>query len=340
MISLCATVFNEADSISAWVRGLGRQSRTPDEIVICDAGSTDGTVEALTELAATDENFHFLVVPGANISQGRNAAIEAARGDLIAVTDAGTVAEYDWLEQLVKPFAQDSGLGVSAGFYRPAGRDFFEEVLATVITPRFHDLYPDGFPPSSRSIAFRKDLWREVGGYPEWLRVCEDLVFDMNLKKAGARFAFTPDAVVAWYPRPDLRAFFKQYYGYARGDGHARIYAGRHFVRYGAYLTGLVLALSSSRSRLARVLLAIGMTFHFKGFVGRVFDGQPYSGVLGCIKAFALVPVVVVTGDVAKMSGYPRGVFERWRAGGEEGLLDIAVQPHRTAKTEARKIDF
>lgn len=310
-----------------------------DEIVICDAGSTDGTIEVLTELAATDERVRFLVVPGANISRGRNAAIEAARGELIAVTDAGTVAEYDWLEQLVKPLQRDPAVGVSAGFYRPAGRDFFEGVLAAVITPRFHDLYPRGFPPSSRSIAFRKEWWRRVGGYPEWLRVCEDLVFDRNLKEAGARFAFAPDAVVAWYPRPDLRAFFRQYYGYARGDGHARIYAGRHFVRYASYLSGLALAAKAPHSRLARALLATGMALHFKRYIGRVFDEQPYRGPVGCIRAFALVPVVVITGDVAKMLGYPRGVFERWRAGGEVGLLEIEVRPHRSSENSAPKID-
>lgn len=340
MVSLCATVFNEAESIEAWVRGLSTQTRPPDEIVICDAGSTDGTVDRLRDLAGSNDRVKFLVEPGANISQGRNAAIAAAQGPIIAVTDAGTVADDDWLEELVRPLEEDEELGVSAGFYRPAGRDFFEMVLATVITPRFHDLYPNGYPPSSRSVAFRKFWWQEVGGYPEWLRVCEDLIFDIRMKDAGARFEFVPGAVVSWYPRPDLKGYFRQYFGYARGDGHAHLYTGRHAVRYGAYLLGLGLAARSSRSRLARILLTVGIVLHFKRFIGRVFDQQPYDDVRGAVRAYALIPVIVVTGDVAKMLGYPKGVFERWKAGSEEGLLDVEVQPHRApGDSGAREIE-
>ena len=338
MVSLCSTVFNEADSIGAWVSGLLSQTRPPDEIVICDAGSTDGTIEQLEQLAANDDRVRVIVRPGVNISQGRNVAISHARGDLIAVTDAGTIAEDDWLDQIVGPLDRDPELAVSAGFYRPAGRDFFEKVLATVITPRFRDLYPDGYPPSSRSVAFRKEWWQRVGGYPEWLRVCEDLVFDMSLREAGAKFQFSPGAIVAWYPRPDIKAYFRQYHGYARGDGHARLYAGRHALRYFAYFMGLVLARRSGRSWGARVLLTAGIAFHMKRFFGRVIDEKPYGDSRGRLAAFAMVPVIVVTGDVAKMLGYPRGLWERWQAGSEEGLLDAGIQPHRRPSADVKKI--
>ena len=43
--------------------------------------------------------------PGSNISQGRNAAIEAAIGEVIASTDAGVRLDPKWLEKLVEPFA-------------------------------------------------------------------------------------------------------------------------------------------------------------------------------------------------------------------------------------------
>ena len=37
---------------------------------------------------------------------------------------------------------------------------------------------------------FSRAVWERVGGYPEWLDYCEDLVFDLALRHAGCRFAF------------------------------------------------------------------------------------------------------------------------------------------------------
>lgn len=335
MVSLCATVFNESDSIDSWLASLERQTRRPDEVVICDAGSTDGTLERLTSWAERSPDNRLIVEPGASIPVGRNIAIAAAAHPLIAVTDAGTVLDDDWLEKLIVPLEADPKVGVSAGFYRPAGRNRFEKVLAAVITPRREDIGDDGFPPSSRSVAFRKEWWERVGGYPEWLRACEDLVFDYDLKDAGARFAFADDAIVTWYPRPTLRDFHGQYGFYAQGDGHAHIHLGRHLIRYAAYMTGALLAIASTRSKLARFLLLAGISAHMKKYVVRVKRDRPVEGFPAGLIAYAMVPVIVVTGDVAKMVGYPKGLLERWKAGGPEGLAKARFESHRSEQAGA-----
>lgn len=319
-VSLCATLLDEADSVDAWLDGILAQTRPPEEIVLCDGGSTDGTIARIGRRAARDPRIRLIVIADANVAEGRNAAIEAASGPTIAVTDAGTVADPEWLERLLAPLEMDPGFAASAGFYRPAGRNAFERILATVITPRRRDLPADGFPPSSRSVAFRKSWWEKVGGYPNWLRAGEDLVFDYRLREAGGRFAFAPDAIVSWYPRPGLREYFAKYRKYARGDGHGHLFSGRHAIRYGAYSAGLALAMRSRRSRLARALLFLGACLHMRKFLSRVHGEKPLSGPGGKMASYGLVPVIVVAGDVAKMIGYPQGLWERWKAGGPEGL--------------------
>ena len=332
-ISFCATLFNEADSVAAWLDSIYAQTRQPDEVVLCDAGSTDGTIECIEERTKRDPRVRLIVEPGANVPEGRNAAIERASGPVIAVTDAGTILDPRWLECLVAPLEADPELGVSAGFYRPAGRNAFERILATVITPRRDDLPADGFPPSSRSVAFRKSWWERAGGYPSWLRAGEDLVFDFHLREMGARFAFAPDAIVSWYPRPGLREFFAQYRHYARGDGHGHLFPARHAVRYLAYAVGLALAARSRRSRLARIVLSLGIYKHMSKFLSRVREERPIPGMVGTTASYGLVPVIVVVGDVAKMIGYPQGLWERWRAGGPEGLETARIESHRSANS-------
>jgi glycosyltransferase involved in cell wall biosynthesis len=333
-VSLCATLFNEADSVAAWLASIFAQTRAPDQIVLCDAGSTDGTIEQIEALAEAHPQLRLIVEPGANVPEGRNAAIAAAAGPLIAVTDAGTILDPDWLERLIAPLEADPELAVSAGFYRPAGRNAFECVLATVITPRRRDIAADGFPPSSRSVAFRKSWWERVGGYPAWLRAGEDLVFDFRLRELGARFEFAPEAVVSWYPRPGLRDFYAQYRHYARGDGHGHLFFARHAIRYGAYAVGLALALASRRSRLARLALAVGLFGHMRKFLWRVTDEQPLEGPLRMAAAYGLTPVIVVVGDVGKMVGFPQGLWERRQAGGPEGLREARIQSHRSASAQ------
>src|ERR1051326_5124056 len=57
----------------------------------------------------------------------------------------------------------------------------------------------------------------------------------------GCRFAFAPEAIAWFRPRPSLAAFFRQYYRYARGDGKADLWRARHTIRYATYLTAVAL---------------------------------------------------------------------------------------------------
>src|SRR5688572_9534588 len=96
-VSLIMTVRNEAKSLPRLLNSILLQTLQPDEVVIADGGSTDGT-QAIARSYADRLSLRLLDVPGANISEGRNAAIRAASHDMIAATDAGVVLDPDWLQ--------------------------------------------------------------------------------------------------------------------------------------------------------------------------------------------------------------------------------------------------
>jgi glycosyltransferase involved in cell wall biosynthesis len=52
-ISLIATVYNDVEGTRLFLRKMEQQTRRPDEIVICDAGSKDGTWDLLTSYEKT-----------------------------------------------------------------------------------------------------------------------------------------------------------------------------------------------------------------------------------------------------------------------------------------------
>src|SRR5687767_723686 len=119
-VSLITTVLNEAESLPGFLRAVAGQSRKPDEIVIVDGGSADGTAEILRQAdGSLGAPLRTLVADGLNIGQGRNRAIAEAEGEVIVVGDVGAIPDPQWLERLVEALEADEATDVAAGFYRP-----------------------------------------------------------------------------------------------------------------------------------------------------------------------------------------------------------------------------
>lgn len=296
--SLIVTVLNEAGAIDDLLQSIAEQTCPPDEIVVSDGGSSDGTREAL-ERWSSRLPLRVVDAAGAGISGGRNLAIAASSGTLIAVTDGGVRLDARWLAELLESLSD--GVDVVSGFFKADPRTAFERALGATTLPALEDVQPERFLPSSRSVLFRKTAWEHVGGYPEWLDYCEDLVFDLALKRSGFTFAFAPRAIAWFRPRPSLSAFFRQYFLYARGDGKAGLWPRRHVIRFATYLGAALLLWR--RSPLA-LLLAVGVV---------AYTRRPYQRLGDHITLYTLVlpPVIRLVGDVAKMLGYPVGVW--WR---------------------------
>ncbi|MDM8530290.1 glycosyltransferase [Anaerolineales bacterium HSG25] len=312
-ISIICTVLNEGEAIRKLLDSLVAQTHQPDEIVIVDGGSTDNTVTVIKQYQS-HLPIEIIIAPGANISRGRNIAIEAAQGSIIASTDAGVRLSPEWLARLIAPFQADHAPAVVAGFFVPDPQSTFEVAMGATVLPTASDIDPDSFLPSSRSIAFLKSAWQEAGQYPEWLDFCEDLIFDLRLHDLHGPFPFEPQAVAYFRPRRNLSAFFKQYYQYSRGDGKADLWRKRHAIRYVTYLVGgpLLLWLGARQSPwwwgVGGLLGAIGMfVTPYRRLTSMWAELSPVEKV----KAMAWVPVIRITGDMAKMIGYPVGW--KWR---------------------------
>jgi len=305
--ALIVTVLDEADTIDTLLESIAAQTRPPDEVVVVDGGSRDGTWERLESWRARLP-LQLIRAPGASIARGRNLAIDAASASVIAVTDAGVRLEPDWLAELHAALSED--IDVISGFFTAETSTTFEHAMGATVLPDVEDIRPRAFLPSSRSVLFRRAAWSAVGGYPEWLDYCEDLVFDLTLKRAGHRFAFAPRARVWFRPRGSLLAFFRQYFRYARGDGKADLFRRRHAIRYVTYAA---LAILLCRRGAGLALLPIGVALYTRRPYARLLPLLDGLSLPQVAYALALVPAIRLVGDVAKMLGYPVGVWWRLR---------------------------
>jgi len=301
-VSIIATVKNEEGSVRRLLDSLAAQTRQPDEVVFVDGGSADKTVEVLKRYAT--ESGLPLRVPS---------------------IDAGVRLVPIWLEELVRPFegeTREGSVNVVSGFFLPDPQSVFETAMGATVLPALADIDPNRFLPSSRSVAFQKEAWQEVGGYPEWLDYCEDLIFDFKLQELYGPFPFAPRAIAYFRPRSNLKAFLKQYYRYARGDGKADLWRKRHAVRYLTYLLviPLLLLLGFWRNPLWWLLLLAGAAVYLWTPYRRLRPMMADYGWMDKVRAILWVPIIRVGGDIAKMIGYPAGWLWRSKHKGKEGV--------------------
>jgi glycosyltransferase involved in cell wall biosynthesis len=308
-VSLIATVKNEADNIANLLDSMLQQSRPADEIVINDNWSTDGTTAIVQQYIEAGHPIQ-LVRGGHNIPSGRNNAILHAGGPLIASCDAGLTLPQEWLAALVAPLERDEA-DVAAGFYIAAPESFWERALGITNYPDVEEIDPKTFLPAGQSMAFSKTAWQTVGGYPEWADTCEDLLFDLALKQRGYRFRFVPEAAVRFRPRTSARAYLRQYYTYARGDGVGRLWPMRHAARYTFYIGLLVIALLARHDARAWLLAPAPLAWHLNKPLRRAWRHSHDLPPLRRTHLLLLVPWIRLLGDVAKMVGYPIGIVLR-----------------------------
>jgi glycosyltransferase involved in cell wall biosynthesis len=300
-VSLVTTVKDAVEEVGPFLASLASQTRTPDEIIVVDGGSTDGTLERLREAP----NLTLLEEPGANISRGRNVAIAATTHDAIALTDADCVLEPDWFEHLARSL--EEGADVAMGYYRPISETFLQACVAAVNLPDAEDVDGHRFMPSGRSVAFTRAAIDAAGGYPEWLDIGEDMYVDLRWRALGLDMRFVPAAVANWRLRPTLRETWIQYFRYARGDAVAGMYPQRHALRFGVYSGGLYAASTRGALRKAAALAGVG------AYVARPMRrvASRFDDPVTRLGAAVAVPALMAFIDVAKMAGWLAGAAHR-----------------------------
>lgn len=310
-VTVILTVLNEGEGMAAILDALLSQTRQPDEVVVVDGGSRDGTMETLEEYARRDGRIRFFVEPGVNIARGRNIAIERATGGIIAVTDGGCRPAPDWLDRLVAPLLADETVGAVAGAFAVDWRSRFEFYSGLLCQPKDFE-QEESRLFYGRSSAFRRELWEAVGGYPEWLYTAEDTLFALRARQLGYRVAYAPGGIVHWRPRPTLRKLAKMFFLYGRGNGRidrGSMKGSLYWLRY--YL-------------LFFVSLAVGIALHPAWLVSLAATGYLYRIMVLPVLREArkqipdrdrefYVPLIVFTRNLSTNLGYLLGRWDRLR---------------------------
>lgn len=308
-VALVITLYNEENSINDLLKSINKQTREPDEIIFVDSCSTDRTSTILQTYKDTYSGKARVVVieKKTNRAEGRNIGILRSKANVIAITDGGCILKKNWLELITKPF-KSKDVDVVSGFYLPTSLNEFGSSLSTYTCVPKEKMNED-FLPSSRSIAFRKEVWKSVGGYPAYLQTCEDLIFARNLKVAGARFYLEKKAIVYWKQKNNLIAAFRQFFNYAVGDGEAMYVRFQTPLLFARYLVGALLFIKYITSR-NEIVLYILLCLFLLYCAWSIYKNFKYVKLRSSL---LYLPLLQFTSDIAILIGMPIGLIRSFK---------------------------
>lgn len=194
------------------------------EVVVADGASTDGTRAWLERARAGRPWLRVLDNPDRTPASGRNVALRAARGELVAIVDVHWVLDRDYFRVLL-PGLDAPGVGAVGGTFVAADTDervqrlvglALQSPLATGPGMRVRARARPGWreAPTVPGGVFRREVLERVGPFDERLVRSEDDALMARLRGAGLRVLQNPGAHVGYLPRRTFRALLRQYHGY------------------------------------------------------------------------------------------------------------------------------
>lgn len=198
-VSVVIPLYNKAPYIARAIDSVLAQTVQDFEIVVVDDGSTDNGGEIVASYK--DPRIRLIRQENKGVSAARNRGIEEAQTDFLAFLDADDEWETDHLEVLLrlKRSFPEAGAYTTAYFYVYPGEKIVPAKFKAIPASPWEGILSDYFkaaalgdpPATSSTIATKKTILKELGGFNVFLKRGEDL-------DLWARLALREDIAFSW----------------------------------------------------------------------------------------------------------------------------------------------
>ncbi len=238
------------------------------EIILAIAPSVDETERVANELAKKHISIKLIQNPKGLTTVGLNLAIAKSSGEVIIRVDAHSQLAENYIVRGVEILRETSSVLVG-GIMKAKGKTPLQNAVAFGYGSRFglgggryHVGGKAGEAESAYLGIFDGVALKNVSGYDEKIIRGEDWDLAQRLKAQGGKVWFSPELVVNYWPRSNIKALAWQFYstGVWRGELTRRSPTKasiRYFIPPLAFLAMLVLGLLATLGSLAQILLIV-----------------------------------------------------------------------------------
>ena len=284
-------------------------------------------VDASRALDYPADKLEIIVARGKQPSLQRNAAMRAARGDLIYFLDDDSVPQPGNLRRAIAHFGDSKVQIVGGPNLCPAGAPSIERLFALVLGSWL------AFGPSRArysavgavretgekelilcNLVARREAMLQCGGFNEALYPNEENALMDELQKRGGKLLYDPELVVHRRPRSNLKSFAKMLRTYGRGRAeqfrvHPTTGSALNFVPplFCVYLLLLALVVIL---RHAKPVFFAPLALYGCLVLGQAAALIPRGNLL---RALAAIPLIVLT-HILYGIGFWRGLFTPLKA--------------------------
>jgi GT2 family glycosyltransferase len=187
-VSVVIPLHNGGDDLCRCLQALAASIQPPDEVIVVDDASTDGSAALARTLGARVLTLSH-GPQGPAVARNRGAAV--AQGDILVFLDADVAISPDAMDQIVAAFRREPDLAALFGSYddAPAATDFLSQYKNLF----HHYVHQTACEEASTFFgacgAIRRDVFLALGGYDERYRQpsIEDIELGYRLTGAGHR---------------------------------------------------------------------------------------------------------------------------------------------------------
>jgi 1,2-diacylglycerol 3-beta-glucosyltransferase len=233
MVSILIPAHNEEHTIERCVRSLSKMDyhhhgKKNFEIIVINDGSTDNTGKVLENLKSDVECLRIVTRRPPRSGKGKgyvlNDGVKVAQGEAIAVFDADSRVDSDFLKKIIPYLNEDDVVGVQSRV-RMYNKDrnlltSMQEaefaIFGNVILRSRDIMGKNGFLGGNGQITTRK-VMEEIEGW-DGFAVTEDLNLSIKLMLKGYKIRYCGEAEVWQEAVPFWKPFFRQRVRWATGN--------------------------------------------------------------------------------------------------------------------------
>jgi len=175
-VSLAMTTYNGEKYLREQLDSIYNQTMIPDEVIVCDDNSKDGTIDILEEYRKAKGLKYYVNIPGLGVNKNFNKAILLCSGNYIAISDQDDIwlpnkirTLYDYMLKIENQYGENVPILVSSDstrFSDPSTVCLETKPIHGIITGYRNFLFNSNLYCQGCTVMMNKELVKTLPPFP------------------------------------------------------------------------------------------------------------------------------------------------------------------------------